>query len=194
MQIAGDCFVILRQTPSSFTLSKLRRAFSCIPCIHPALCIFTAFKRQITPPPKKTKRPMAPSCHDCREAGGWHLPLFSAAEPLIASWVSFLIPVPKAHLNFQFSIFNFQFSPLSAFFCPTSFFKALKALKVPFCPFCPFTDAPALQAARRGRRAQFRPPLPSSPFVGEEYLVGLPKVWERADLPTAQNGLWPLLP
>ncbi len=39
----------------------------------------------------------------------------------------------------------------------------------------PETDAPALRAARRGRRAQFRPPLPTSPFVGEEDLVVLPK-------------------
>ena len=56
------------------------------------------------------------------------------------------IKMRRRHLNFPLSIFNFK------------------------------TDAPALRAppARRGRRAQFRPPLPTSPVVGEEYLVVLP--------------------
>ena len=45
----------------------------------------------------------------------------------------------------------------------------------PFAPFTPvvlsFTNPSALRAppARRGRRAQFRPPLPTSPIVGEGY-------------------------
>ena len=34
---------------------------------------------------------------------------------------------------------------------------------------------PSRPPARRGRRAQFRPPLPASPIVGEEYLGELPK-------------------
>ena len=61
----------------------------------------------------------AASCHDCREAGGWHLPLFSTA--------------PKA------------LAPIS-------------------------TTPPDLPFRRGG-----------------VLWVGLPKVWERADLPTAQN-------
>ena len=37
-------------------VGKLRWEFSCIPCIHPTLCIFTAFKRLVELPQKWGKR------------------------------------------------------------------------------------------------------------------------------------------
>ena len=32
-----------------------------------------------------TKGPMAPSCHDCHKAGGWHLPLFSLCAKALSA-------------------------------------------------------------------------------------------------------------
>ena len=65
------------------------------------------------------------------------------------SWVTFLLPESFGNLrslgnNFQFSIFNFPFS--------------IQSQTPPLLRSTP---------ARRGRRAQFRPPLPTSPVVGE---------------------------
>ena len=79
--------------------------------------------------------------------------------------------------------------------------ESLESLSALCCPFCPFQNrrprhsvAPPLtqRGTCTGPCTQFRPPLPTSPIVGEGYLVGLPKVGKRADLPTTQNGLWPL--
>ena len=74
------------------------------------------------------------------------------------------------------------------------------------CQFSIFnskTDAPPFghPPARRGHRAQFRPPLPSSPFVGEEYsreewldgtgnkIVTRNTLRQRRCLPSALRGL-----
>ena len=74
------------------------------------------------------------------------------------------------------SILNFQFSILNS-----------------------ITDAPALRAARRGRRAQFRPPLPSSPIVGEgdlgeQWLDGIGWLWSVPTLPLHKTGCACVLP
>ena len=89
-----------KKTQNSLWL--LRRAFSCIPCIHPALCIFL-----------------------------WSNVFLGSLKPL---------------------------KPLE----PLESLSALSALHKPLRLTAP--------PARRGRRAQFRPPLPTSPIVGEGYL------------------------